>query len=178
MPAVCATVPTLTERIKSGYKAFTEGKLPEALQIFTYSLQELDELREQMGICKEYITAIILETTRRDQFKEDPTRNVELAAYLTHCNLQPLHLLISLRSAMSSSVKIKNYNTAGSFCRRLLSWPREHKRAELLPCRLLELNPKAEHKEQALKVLKVCEANRSNEVELQYDERNPFVVCT
>ncbi|EKX53298.1 coatomer subunit alpha [Guillardia theta CCMP2712] len=172
MPAVCATVPTLTDRIKSGYKAFTEGKLPEALQIFVYSLQsvlvacvdskqELDELREQMGICKEYITAIILETTRREQFKEDPTRNVELAAYLTHCNLQPLHLLISLRSAMSSSVKIKNYNTAGSFCRRLL-----------------ELNPKAEHKEQALKVLKVCEANRSNEVELQYDERNPFVVCT
>ena len=39
MPAVCATVPTLTERIKSGYKAFTEGKLPEALQIFVYSLQ-------------------------------------------------------------------------------------------------------------------------------------------
>ena len=44
--------------------------------------------------------------------------------------------------------------------------------------RLMELNPKAEHKEQALKVLKVCDANRSNEVELQYDERNPFVICT
>ena len=37
---------------------------------------------------------------------------------------------------MSSSVKLKNFNTAASFCRRLL-----------------ELNPKAEHKEQALKVL-------------------------
>ena len=42
----------------------------------------------------------------------------------------------------------------------------------------MELNPKAEHKEQALKVLKVCDANRTNEIDLQYDERNPFIVCT
>ena len=53
-----------------------------------------------------------------EQFKEDPKRNLELAAYLTHCNLQPLHLLISLRSAMSSAVKVKNFNTAASFSRR------------------------------------------------------------
>jgi hypothetical protein len=31
----------------------------------------------------------------------------------------------------------------------------------LLRNRLMELNPKAEHKEQALKVLKVCDQNRS-----------------
>ena len=42
----------------------------------------------------------------------------------------------------------------------------------------MELNPKAEHKEQALKVLKVCDANKTNEIDLTYDERNPFVVCT
>jgi hypothetical protein len=86
---------------------------------------------------------------------------MELAAYLTHCNLQPLHMLISLRSAMSSAVKVKNFNTAASFSRRLM-----------------ELNPKSEHKEQALKVLKVCDTNTTNEVDLTYDERNPFVVCT
>lgn len=114
-----------------------------------------------MTVCREYITAVLLESTRREQFKEDPKRNMELAAYLTHCNLQPLHLLISLRSAMSSAVKVKNFNTAASFSRRLM-----------------ELNPKAEHKEQALKVLKVCDANRTNEVDLSYDERNPFIVCT
>jgi coatomer protein complex subunit alpha (xenin) len=172
LPAVCITLGSLSERIKLGYKAFTEGKLPEAQVAFVYVLQavvaavvdskqDLEELRELMGICKEYITAVLLETTRREQFKDDAQRNVELAAYLTHCNLQPLHLLISLRSAMSSAVKLKNFNTAASFCRRLL-----------------ELNPKAEHKEQALKVLKVCDANRSNQVQLDYDERNPFVVCT
>ena len=172
LPAVCITLANLSERIKLGYKAFTDGKLPEAQSAFVFVLQavlaavvdskqDLEELRELMGICREYITAVLLETTRRDQFKDDAQRNVELAAYLTHCNLQPLHLLISLRSAMSSAVKLKNFNNAASFARRLL-----------------ELNPKAEHKEQALKVLKVCDANRSNSVQLDYDERNPFVVCT
>jgi len=129
LPAVCVSVAALTDRIKSGYKAFTEGKLKEAGEIFIATLQsvtvacvdsksDLDELREHMSVCREYITAVLLESTRREKFKEDPTRNMELAAYLTHCNLQPLHLLISLRSAMSSAVKVKNFNTAASFCRR------------------------------------------------------------
>ena len=129
LPAVAVTVAALTDRIKSGYKAFTEGKLVEAGAIFTATLQsvtvacvdsksELDELREHIKVCREYITAVLLESTRREQFKDDPTRNMELAAYLTHCELQPLHLLISLRSAMSSAVKVKNFNTAASFCRR------------------------------------------------------------
>jgi coatomer protein complex subunit alpha (xenin) len=132
LPAVVVTVAALTDRIKAGYKAFTEGKLAEAGTIFTAALQsvtvacvdskgELDEVREHMAVCREYITAVLLESTRREQFKENPTRNMELAAYLTHCNLQPLHLLISLRSAMSSAVKVKNFNTAASFCRRCVA---------------------------------------------------------
>jgi hypothetical protein len=70
-------------------------------------------------------------------------------------------MLIALRSATSSSLKVKNYNTAASFSRRIM-----------------ELNPKTEHKEQVIKVLRVCDTNRTNEVDLTYDERNPLVVCT
>ena len=29
-----------------------------------------------------------------------------------------------------------------------------------------------------MQVLKVCDANKSNEQQLDYDDRNPFVVCT
>jgi len=156
----------------AGYKDFTNGKFAESGAIVKSTLQsamvarvdskgELDELREQMSVCREYITAVLLESTRMEQFKEEPKRNLELAAYLTHFNLQPLHMLISLRSAMSSAVKLKNFNTAASFSHRLM-----------------KLNPKSEHKEQALKVLRVCDTNRTNEVDLTYDERNPFVVCT
>jgi coatomer protein complex subunit alpha (xenin) len=51
---------------------------------------------------------------------QDPVRQAELAAYFTHCNLQQVHLMLSLRSAMNCSYKIKNYGTAASFARRLL----------------------------------------------------------
>jgi coatomer protein complex subunit alpha (xenin) len=172
MTAVSVTVASITDRIMAGYKDFTNGKFAESGAIVKSTLQsamvarvdskgELDELREQMSVCREYITAVLLESTRMEQFKEEPKRNLELAAYLTHFNLQPLHMLISLRSAMSSTVKLKNFNTAASFSHRLM-----------------KLNPKSEHKEQALKVLRVCDTNRTNEVDLTYDERNPFVVCT
>jgi hypothetical protein len=177
MPAVSVTVASITDLIKVGYKASTNGKLAESGAIFKSTLQsamvarvdskgELDELREQMSVFREYLTADVglprvHHSTRREQFKEDPKRNMEPAAYLTHCNLQPLHMLISLHSAISSAVKVKNFNTAASLSRRLV-----------------QLNPKSEHNVQALKVLKVCDTNRTNEVDLFYDDLNPFVVCT
>jgi len=64
-----------------------------------------------------------METYRKDLPKESANYNVrlaELAAYFTHCNLQPIHLMLSLRSAMAIHYKIKNYKTASSFARRLL----------------------------------------------------------
>jgi hypothetical protein len=45
-------------------------------------------------------------------------RGMELAAYFTHCNLQPVHLALSLRSAMSIFFKAKNLSTCAHFCRR------------------------------------------------------------
>jgi hypothetical protein len=83
MPAVSVTVASITDRIKAGYKAFTNGKLAESGAIFKYTLQsamvarvdskgELDELREQMSVCREYITAVLLESTCREQFKGRP----------------------------------------------------------------------------------------------------------
>jgi hypothetical protein len=50
--------------------------------------------------------------------EEDAVRGMELAAYFTHCNLQPVHLALSLRSAMSIFFKAKNLSTCAHFCRR------------------------------------------------------------
>jgi hypothetical protein len=61
MPAVSVTVVSITDRIKAGYKAFTNGKLAESGAIFKSTLQsamvarvdskgELDEIREQMSV--------------------------------------------------------------------------------------------------------------------------------
>ncbi len=183
-PALSVTLPQLVEKLKTGYKAFTDGKLTDAQAIFLSIVQalsivvvgerqEVDEVKELLGITREYLLALHLEQSRRKDFAADVLRQTELSAYMTHCNLQPLHSIICLRSAISAAVKVcplrepiltlpqlKNFNTAASFCRRLL-----------------ELNPKKEFQDQALKVLKVCDATPSNERDIAYDERNPFVVC-
>ena len=43
----------------------------------------------------------------------------QMAAYFTHCNLQPVHLILVLRTALNLFFKLKNFKTAASFARRL-----------------------------------------------------------
>ena len=52
--------------------------------------------------------------------KDDNVRMAELAAYFTHFKLQPAHKVLGLRSALTIFYKLKNFNTAAEFCRRLL----------------------------------------------------------
>eukprot|EP00276_Gloeochaete_wittrockiana_P011375 CAMPEP_0184649706 /NCGR_PEP_ID=MMETSP0308-20130426/7114_1 /TAXON_ID=38269 /ORGANISM="Gloeochaete witrockiana, Strain SAG 46.84" /LENGTH=1213 /DNA_ID=CAMNT_0027082633 /DNA_START=152 /DNA_END=3793 /DNA_ORIENTATION=- len=168
-PALIINLPPLIEKLKNAYKCVTDGKFTDAATIFQSVItaipllvvdtrQDVNEVKELLGICREYITALRLEAKRK--VETEGSRQTELAAYFTHCNLQPVHLMLSLRSAMNQAYKLKNFQTASSFCRRLL-----------------ELNPKPEVASQARKVLQLCDATPKNEVQLRYDERNPFVVC-
>jgi len=170
-PALVSSLPVLEDKLKAAYKTTTEGKFGEALKLFTAiihnialllveSRREVDEVRELLGIAREYAIALRIEMKRKET-KDDVNRQAELAAYFTHCPLQPIHLSLSLRSAMSIFFKLKNYNTAAGFCRRLL-----------------ELNPPAKVAQQAKQVLQACERTPKDEVELKYDSRNPFVVCS
>jgi coatomer protein complex subunit alpha (xenin) len=47
-------------------------------------------------------------------------RQLELAAYFTHCRLQSVHLVLALRLAMTTFSKAKSYVTAATFAKRLL----------------------------------------------------------
>ena len=38
----------------------------------------------------------------------------KIAAYFTHCNLQPVHQIITLRTALNLFFKLKNYKTAAA----------------------------------------------------------------
>jgi hypothetical protein len=85
------------------------------------SRKEVDEVKELLGIAKDYALALRIELKRKDPaLKDDPVRQAELAAYFTHCTLQPTHLKLSLQSAMSICFKLKNFGTAATFARRLL----------------------------------------------------------
>eukprot|EP01113_Clastostelium_recurvatum_P048774 TRINITY_DN894_c0_g1_i4.p1 TRINITY_DN894_c0_g1~~TRINITY_DN894_c0_g1_i4.p1 ORF type:complete len:1261 (+),score=453.13 TRINITY_DN894_c0_g1_i4:106-3888(+) len=188
LPMLPMTLNPLVERLKAAYRCTTEGKFGDAMTNFLYIMhallfivaenrQEVGEAKELLGLCREYVTGLRMELYRKElatgaapvasptapappKAGTEAVRQAELAAYFTHCNLQPPHLILSLRSAMNSAHKVKNYQNAASFAKRLL-----------------ELNPSADYVTQARKVLKFAEQNPTNENKLLYDERNPFVVC-
>jgi hypothetical protein len=101
---------------------------------------EAVQLRE---ICMNYLVGLTMESVRKDLPKaniEQQKRICEMAAYFTHCNLQPIHQILTLRTACNLFFKIKNFKTSGSFARRLL-----------------ELGPKPEVAQQTRKILQVRE---------------------
>lgn len=94
-----------------------------------------------ISICREYIVGLSMEAARKDLPKEsleDQKRSCEMAAYFTHSELQPIHQILTLRTALNLSFKMKNFRTAASFARRLL-----------------ELGPKPEVAQQTRKILQV-----------------------
>jgi len=169
LPLNAITIENLSVQIKGGYTAFTKGKFDDAHAIFLKVLQSipfvvcdtlpaLNELKKLMTICREYVTGLCIEKKRKAT--TDKKAQTELAAYFTHVNLEPMHLCLTLRQAMSMNVKLKNFALASSFARRLL-----------------ELNPSAKFAADARKVVAAAEQNNTNQVELSYDEKNPFTVC-
>ena len=43
-----------------------------------------------------------------------------MAAYMTHCELQPSHLINTLKTAQNAFFKLKNFKTASAFAKRLI----------------------------------------------------------
>jgi len=161
--------------LQSAYKLVTAGKFQEAINAFEDVLhhaillvvstkQELNELQQVITIAREYLLGIKMEIARKDvsskEDKESQVRNAELAAYFTHVGLQPIHLMLSLRSAMTVHYKLKNLLSASSFARRLL-----------------ELGPKPEIAASARKLQAACDKAPQDDVRLNYSEQNPFVIC-
>ncbi|KAF5185856.1 Coatomer subunit alpha-1 [Thalictrum thalictroides] len=170
-PALVFNYSQLDEKLKLGYRATTAGKFTEALRIFkdvlhtiplivVESRREVDEVRELIFKAKEYVVGLQMEIKRKE-LKDDPVRQQELAAYFTHCNLEMSHLRLALINAMRNCYKEKNLNAAANFARRFL-----------------ETNPTNENQAKtARQVLQSAEKNMRDENPLNYDFRNPFVVC-
>jgi coatomer protein complex subunit alpha (xenin) len=161
----------------------TSGRFPDAIDIFRQTIymaifamdlaqqpQELEEVQRIIVACREYILGLSMELARKDLPKEDPeviARNMELAAYFTRCQLQPIHLTLSLRSAMSLAYKIKNFAMASTFAKRLI---------QLIEGSEDCANP--EVASQARKLLQLCEKTPSDETKLSFDEHRPFIICS
>ncbi|XP_067685540.1 coatomer subunit alpha-like [Haliotis asinina] len=174
VPAVGLKLNMLVQQLQTAYQLTTTGKFADACEKFRSILlsvpllvvdnkQEIAEAQQLIEICREYIVGLSLEAKRKEMPKsnlEEQKRVCEMAAYFTHCSLQPVHLILTLRTALNLFFKLKNYKTAASFARRLL-----------------ELGPKPDVATQTRKILAACEKNPVDEHELKYDQHNPFDIC-
>lgn len=174
LPAIGCKLADLIAWLQNAYQLTTGGKFQEAVDRFRSimynvlflvadSKQDVAEAQQLLDICREYVLGLIVEIERKAMPKdtlEQQQRSCEMAAYFTHCRLQPTHQILTLRTALNLFFKLKNYKTAGSFARRLL-----------------ELGPKADVAAQTRKILQACDKNPTDTHRLEYDEHNPFAIC-
>ena len=152
LPAVGMKLNDLVQRLQSCYQLTTAGKFADAVEKFrsillsipllvVESKQDEAEAMQLREISMNYLVGLTMEAKRKEMPKataEQQKRICEMAAYFTHCNLQPVHQILTLRTACNLFFKLKNFKTSGSFARRLL-----------------ELGPKPEVAQQTRKILQV-----------------------
>ncbi|XP_045595486.1 coatomer subunit alpha isoform X1 [Procambarus clarkii] len=174
LPALGLKLSSLMDKLKEASQLTTAAKFSEAVEKFKAILlavpliivdtkQEVSEAQNLLRVCKEYVVGISMELHRKGLGKsseEELQRSLELAAYFTHCELQPGHQILTLRTAVNLAFKMKNYKMAMSFGRRLVN-----------------LGPRPEVAQNIRKVVQACEKNPVDEMVVQYDEHNPFTVC-
>ncbi|EIW68332.1 hypothetical protein TREMEDRAFT_39829 [Tremella mesenterica DSM 1558] len=176
LPVISFTLPDLQAgEVAEAKRHFSRGKFAESLTAFRSVLQKLllvvatsaaeaEEIKELVISCKEYIIGLTMETERRRLVTEDAdnvVRNLELAAYFTHCKLMPAHEQLALRSAMGVFSKAGNVSTAAVFARRLVdSSPSD---AKVIT--------------QARSILTAGQRNPRDTHEIAYDHFTPFDIC-
>lgn len=118
MPALSMKVGPLLDLLKQAYRSFTGGQFGEcktALSeimasiplVAASSRSETNDLKELLEVTREYITAVRVKAAIDEAGAGDVARGLELAAYFTHCNLQPSHLMLALKTAMANAFKAK-----------------------------------------------------------------------
>jgi len=169
------TYQDLQNRIKNiAFKEMTEGHFAEAqvqfLNILHSSLfvlyqgkkEQQEAQKEIVKLCQEYLLSLKLELTRKQGSPQDNVkRDLELSAYFTHCKLNATHSRLGLFTAMITHFKKENMLTAAGFAKRLK--------------KIIALQDP--YQTQVNYVIKMSETKPNDALKLDYDEKNPFVIC-
>ena len=178
-PRITVTLAGAMASLTSMYASFLRGKFADVARtcdtlfatlplIVVATRKEETEVLAILKAAREYKTAVTLELARKGTAADTPEglgRQVELAAYMTHCELEPAHMLLALNLAMTVAFKAKNFIHAAAFARRLLE----------VPGAAAPANAKLATK--AKKVLALSEQQARNAITIDYDAKNPFDIC-
>jgi len=121
-----------------------------------------------IDICREYVNLCRLEVTRKGMDQTSTARMIELAAYMTCCKVQPVHLMLTLQLAMTISFKAGNYVTAASFAKRIIQGNFNNERNKDVITKARQL-------------VTVCEQRASDAHSLKFDIKAPpesFKLCS
>ena len=121
VPAVGIKLPALVDKLQTAYQLTTAGKFSESIVkmksillnvtlLAVATKQEITEANQLISICREYVLGLTMEMERKELPKtkiDEMKRICEMAAYLTHCDLQPVHLILALRTAVNLFYKVR-----------------------------------------------------------------------
>ena len=168
-PASTDIVQALDEMREAAFNTFSKGKFGECRSICVNIIrrgmlasvqtkEEEQKVLDTINIAMKYALGVSMEISRKTE--TDTARGIEYAAYFTHVGLLPSHERLALQSAMRVCMKAKNYLTAKPIIQRLL-----------------DLSPPEKVANMARTHLSVAAKNATNAYQIDYNERNPFVVC-
>lgn len=145
LPAIAVTLAGVKARLNRVHEAFTEGKFSECRDVLDALFamvplvvvdrkEDVADLKASIKAATEYKLAVRIMQTAKTHDQGDGARQMELAAYMTHCALEPPHLLLALNLAMRVCYKWGNFILAAGFARRLMEVPEANsaKNAKLL----------------------------------------------
>lgn len=128
---------------------------------------QVNEVLELKAIAQQYVLAMRIEMERR-KTDADPVRQAQLAAYFTHCKMQPVHMALALRGAIKAAYKIKCYKSSAGFCRKIL---------ELAVASNQSTIANLVNAKQIKGILKLSEKENTEAHDLTYDETSSFEIC-
>lgn len=165
VPMIPSFIDMMKSKLNNGYVEFTKGNFTASQKNFLLVLQllpltvcntvdESNEVNTILSTCRNYLTALMIVNEMDTQ--EQMPRKLELAAYFTHCELQPKHMILTLKKAFLIAAKEQNYNLVVTFGTRLSS--------------LSQLTDAYQKKI----AIAQQQAAKSKPQKINYDPRNPF----
>ena len=88
-----------------------------------FTCASLPQVKSILKLAQEYKLAVRIMLVGKAHDQADAVRQMELAAYMTHCALDAPHLMLACNLAMVVTYKHSNFIHAAGFARRLLEMP-------------------------------------------------------